>query len=235
MTVNLQTKDPIADLFSRLWVTPERQLDLRPYFTSGSPASDIESIPGTAYGIVLNRPLRKKGPEVDYFTGVTGSAVTPPLFLAEQTSATNPDNEMALLAAVAEEGDELAFIEVANAIDWNKRSQEEYIYAIRLALSAGAYLKAYKLSLQGVEQHPADSELQKFARILAPPKILQNPEPPDPTLRMNRDWLMTHWKEYHGRWVALKAGQLLSDAATFKELIEIIGDPKGKHILVTQV
>ena len=142
---------------------------------------------------------------------------------------------MIRLESAAENGAELAFIKAANAMDWSGRPPEDYVRAVRLALEAGAHLKARKLSVEGTRQYPDHPEIQKFAALLAPPKILLDHEPPDPSLRLNRDWVMNHLEEFNGRWVALKAGQLLGEAATFEELFAIVGDVKGKHIFLTRV
>jgi hypothetical protein len=221
--------------FDGLRDSPEPRRNRVTSSTGGSSAGVHPSSPGTVSWGNYSPPFRRMGLDPAFNTGVTGSAVTPSPYLLEQTSATNPDDEMALLTVASEKVDELAFIQAANTIDWSRRSTEDYLRAVRLALSAGAYVMASKLSAQGAAQYPGYSELQKFARLLAPPKILPNTEPPNPTLRLNRDWLMAHGIEYRGRWVALKAGQLLGQAPTLSELIEITGDPKGKHILLTQV
>lgn len=59
---------------------------------------------------------------------------------------------------------------------------------------------------RGVE-HP---EVAKWANILAPPQCLP-PSPPRSatSLRDNEAWLRTHAARYFGRWVALRAGELL--------------------------
>jgi len=137
------------------------------------------------------------------------------------------------LANIARSGDEKSFVKVASEIDWSQRSDDDFLSAIRMALQVGAHLKARKLALQGAEQYPEHSELLNFARILAPPKVTISNEPPDPTLRLNRDWLRDHSDEYHGRWVALKAGQLLAVGDSPKELNERLGDTK--KVLLTKV
>ena len=172
--------------------------------------------------------------------GTTGEAAIVQIPIALITdvvglSTDSIDPEMGRLESAAKNGDEPALIQAANAIDWSGRPAEDYLRAIRLALTAGAHLKARKLSAQGMQQYPQHAELQQFARILAAPKILPDHPPADPSIRLNRDWLMAHFEDFRGRWVALKAGQLLGQALTFEELIAVIGDPQGKHILITRV
>jgi hypothetical protein len=139
------------------------------------------------------------------------------------------------LEAAAHDGNEAEFIAMAKTIDWEKCNAEGYIKAVKLALSATAYLKARLLATDGAKRYNEDPELQKYALVLAPPKVLPNHTPADPNIRKNRDWLMEHGDEYPGQWVALQGGEFLGAAPTLKELIQKIGDPRGKNILVTQV
>lgn len=139
------------------------------------------------------------------------------------------------LEAAAHDGNETEFIAAAKTIDWEDCTAEEYIKAVKLALSAAAYLKARLLATDGAKRYNDDAELQKYAHVLAPPKVLPNHTLADPTIRKNRDWLMEHGDEYPGQWVALRGGEFLGAAPTLKELIQKIGDPRGKKILVTQV
>lgn len=139
------------------------------------------------------------------------------------------------LEAAAQSGDEMAFLSATKEIAWENCTADDYLKAVRLALSAGAHFKARLLATEGAQRYPDHTELQKIAYILAPPKILPNRTPADPMIRKNRDWLMEHGDEYHGQWVALRRGEFLGAALTLKELIQKIGDPRGKKILVTQV
>ena len=139
------------------------------------------------------------------------------------------------LEDAAQDGNETEFIAAAKTIDWENCTAEDYIKAVKLALSAAAYLKARLLATDGAKRYREDAELQKYAHVLAPPKVLPNHTAADPTIRKNRDWLMEHGDEYPGQWVALRRGEFLGAAPTLKELIQEIGDPRGKNILVTQV
>lgn len=139
------------------------------------------------------------------------------------------------MKAAAQDANETEFIAAAKTIDWENCMAEDYINAVRLALSATAYLKARLLATDGANRYPEDAELQKYARVLAPPKVLPNHTPADPAIRKDRDWLMEHGDEYRGQWVALRRGEFLGAAPALKDLIQEIGDPRGKNILVTQV
>lgn len=55
--------------------------------------------------------------------------------------------------------------------------------------------------------------------------------PKDPDM----EWLRQNSPRYAGYWVALKDGQLLAVARTFLGLVEVIGNPRGRGILVTRI
>lgn len=144
-------------------------------------------------------------------------------------------DELFLLEIVAEGLNEQAFVTVANSIDWQKRSADDIIHAIQLAFITGSFLMARKLAELGTEQYPDRKDLKNYHNILAPPKIQVGEIGSDPTINLNREWITKNWNEYKGRWVALRAGQLLGEADTIKELIDIVGNPKEKGIFITRV
>ena len=137
------------------------------------------------------------------------------------------DPEMAALDQAAGAGDEGAFLEAARSIQWETCPPEDFLRAIQFAFAAGAHLYARILATRGAQLYPQHQELQKYARILAPPKVIARNLPPDPTLRANRAWLKAHWGEYKGQWVALKNGDLLGTAPTLNELTNRIGQTEG--------
>ncbi|MCI0394981.1 MAG: hypothetical protein L0322_08570, partial [Chloroflexi bacterium] len=96
-------------------------------------------------------------------------------------------------------------------------------------------LVARNLALEGAERYPDHVELQKMARILAPPKVTVSKRPPDPGIKGNMAWLNTHWDEYKGQWVALRGGQLLAMADSFEGIIDQVGPIKNTGILVTKL
>jgi len=128
------------------------------------------------------------------------------------------EDGLARLEVAAETGDEMAFVQAASEIDWCQRSAAEFARAVRLALAAGAHLLARNLAAQGAKLYTDHPELQKMARLLAPPRIVRTDLPPDPSIRANRDWLQTHANEYRGQWVALRGGQLLAVGSTARYL-----------------
>jgi len=153
----------------------------------------------------------------------------------QRTSTISQDYEMSLLETASSTGNEMAFVEVFNAIKWEHRSLEDYLKVVRLALSVGAHFQARKLAAEGGRRFTDNSEIQKYARILAPSKIVDAHIQPDRNASADMRWLKEYGKEYRGQWVALDHGKLLGAAPTLKELSQKIGNPIGKNILVTPV
>lgn len=123
------------------------------------------------------------------------------------------------LAQAAQTHNAQAFVMAYQAIDWTTRSPAEFARAIQWALTAGAHLTARSLATAGAAQYPDDAELQKAARILAPPKLLRR-LPAEPEKRANHEWLRVNRTAYRGKWVALRNGHLLATANAFRELTE---------------
>jgi len=145
----------------------------------------------------------------------------------------NTDQEMIQLEEAADRGDESAFIEVARNLNWEERSSTDFIRGIQFSFNAGANMYARRLAEQGARQFPDHNELRKYAKILAPPEVIQRNLPPDPTLRANRDWLKAHWGEYRGKWVALHNGDLIGAEPNLQDLKQSVGKREG--ILFTKV
>lgn len=137
--------------------------------------------------------------------------------------------------ALAAAQDERRFCEIADGIDWAVRSPDDFITAIQLGLTTGAYQKAAQLARIGSEQYPDQIEIQKYAQILAPAKVKPGDPTPQPEGAKDIQWLKEHQQEYSGQWVALLRGELLGAAPTLKELTRQVGSPKGTAMLVAQV
>lgn len=143
------------------------------------------------------------------------------------------DRYLQQMVAAAEVGNETQFIMAKQAIDWQQRPAADFRRAIRWALAAGAHMAARNLAQEGANLHPSDQELQKFAYLLAPPKVIARDLPPDPAIRANRDWLRIHRVQYRGQWVALRNGELLATAASLHALTQQFGITR--NILFTKV
>lgn len=125
------------------------------------------------------------------------------------------------------------FEQILSTMHWEARSSSDFLRAIHLALAMGAYEATQRISALGKECYPDNEQMQKLAHVFAPPKVTRRAASPDPTIRANRDWLMTHGDEYRGKWVGLRNGQLLDSDDSFDELIRRVGD--ARDILITTV
>lgn len=128
------------------------------------------------------------------------------------------DNEIEMLEAAAESGNEAYFVTAMKSIDWQGRPPEDFSHAARLALEAGAYGAARDISALGAKRFPNEASLQEYARILAPPKVIGRRASQAPGIRANRDWLKAHADEYRGKWIILCKGVLVSAADSFDDL-----------------
>lgn len=143
------------------------------------------------------------------------------------------EDEFTRLERAALSQDARTFENILESLNWEMRTPSDFLCAIHWALGIGAYAAAQRVSALGKDYHPDDPQIQKYAHILAPPKVTHRRVEFDPTIRANRDWLMAHGDEYRGKWVALSNGELLDSADSFDELIKRVGN--SENILITTV
>jgi hypothetical protein len=143
------------------------------------------------------------------------------------------ENDLELLETAAGSGDLSVFAKAEQAIDWMGHPPEDLIHAVDLAISIGAFVSARRLSEIGARQFPDHETVQRYARVLAPPKILRTDLPPDPGAAADMLWLKKHSSEYRNRWVALKDGELLDSAESFEQLIA--KHPARSGVLLTRI
>lgn len=117
--------------------------------------------------------------------------------------------------------------------DPQTRSADDVLQAISNALSTGKQDLARKLALDGANQYPGHDELQKYARVLAPPKVTQAGQLQTPSIRASRKWLRAYGQDYIGQWVAVRDGQLLYASTSFEELSAHIDE--AENTFITQV
>ena len=142
--------------------------------------------------------------------------------------------DMACLEVAAKAGNEAAFLRALKDVVWQDRSLTDFVRAIRLALEAGAHLAAHQISIEGMKHHPDSAEIQRYAHLLAPPKVTSVDAPPNPNQGANLNWLKVNADEYRGKWVAIKDGKLLASADAYQELVGKVGETKGTGILLTK-
>jgi hypothetical protein len=152
-----------------------------------------------------------------------------------QAGTPTQDIEIALLEQSAQQADDAAFLQIAGQIDWSARPSQDYVYAVRLALEAGAHGFARQLSQEGGRRFPDSTEIQQLANLLAPTQVVKTHLPANPDADANLLWLKNNRDDYFGQWVALRDGHLVSVAPTARDLRAQLEDPKDKTILITAV
>lgn len=113
------------------------------------------------------------------------------------------------------------------------RSAVGYVREIQSALANGAYLQARELSARGAERFPKHVLLARYARVLAPPRVIGTSPATKTDLRANKQWIEANGSVYSGKWVALRDGTLLGAADFLKELTNALGI--HRDILYTKV
>ena len=127
-------------------------------------------------------------------------------------------------------------IEAINLIDWQSQPLSWFDEAIRMALAVDATSLAQELAVLGHELYPGDNTLAKWATVLAPPKIMDRDLPPLPGVSDTMEWLEAHSKNYYRQWVALRAGELLGNASSRKELVNQLGDLAAQSdVMITRI
>ncbi len=112
---------------------------------------------------------------------------------------------------------------------------DDLVQAIRQALATGEAGRARQLALEGAPRYPAHMELQRYARVLAPPTTQAVPASPTSraSVKSNGAWLHAHRTAYAGRWVALHDGALVRAADSFEALMAGLDTTTG--LLLTRV
>ena len=104
--------------------------------------------------------------------------------------------------------------------------------AIDLAVANGYHTLAANLAIQGLALFPDDAELQKIAKILAPPKAIRTDIPPAKGLGQSMKWLKENRQHYQGEWVAVQNGVLLGHASSRAELSEMFDKADPSKIII---
>jgi len=203
--------------------------------TGGSVLAWPDANLGTGSWLPLLESLRHLAddPIGGYTIVVTGASTGYFATARESTSdQPAPDYEMLRLETAAQAGNEREFLATYRRMNWSRRSPEDIMQAVQWALAAGAHLAARNLSARGAALYPGHAELQKYARVLAPPRTVRR-TPADPSVKANHDWLVKHGAQYRGKWVAIQNGDLLAVADSFLALKSKTGD--ARNALFTKV
>jgi hypothetical protein len=124
---------------------------------------------------------------------------------------------------------EAAFLEELEDIDRSGFRERDYEAIVNHALQAGAFVAAERLVAEGYHCYPEGQRLRHLFEVLRPPVVRSTEAPAEDreAVRAANDWLFEHGADYVGKWVALRAGQLVASAATHEELLDAVDDPAG--------
>jgi hypothetical protein len=113
-------------------------------------------------------------------------------------------------------------------------SPEDFINGIKSDFERGGLHIARQLAFRAAELYPENEKIQYYAYVLAPPKATVVPSNPErrKMVAANGDWLKENRIKYLNRWVAVRNGELLADAASLDELVAQIDDTKDTLITV---
>ena len=178
----------------------------------------------------INKPIKLT--PVEYTTG-SATAISP--FKMTMTSANTSWRDMAILEYMVQSEDTKGFMQIVKQIDWQSCREEDLIKGIRLSLRIGIHSKATELSKIAFSRFPENPEILKFADALLPGRGKVIKHAADPAATANMNWLKTDGKNFHGKWIALKAGVLLASADTYKELKTKLSNPMDKSLLISKV
>jgi len=106
------------------------------------------------------------------------------------------------------------------------KTPEEYIQAMRTALSTGDFSLAQQLSIEAAKHYPDHEDIKKSADILAPATVISVKRPIDRGWQKSREWVTQQRRDrnYLNQWVAVKDGELLATGSSMDDLVEQVGD-----------
>jgi hypothetical protein len=147
----------------------------------------------------------------------------------------NGDSILARLETAAEAGDGISFLNLLEELDYETLSSDDFIRVMKAALRVGAYPAARALSVEASNRYPTDAEIQKYAYVLAPPRVISS-TPADPivaeAIKNDWNWLRANGAAYRGKWVALRNGEFLGAADSLKDLTKDLDDRKNVFLTI---
>lgn len=155
-----------------------------------------------------------------------------------RTDEVGIDSELALLQRAVVREDTRGFAEAVGRLDWTTREAEDFAYVAELAILAGAEQVARRLAEEGALRFPGDRRLGRFAEVLAPPVVVARRPVSSSTAAerlANTEWLRKNSASYAGRWVALRAGALVAEGKTARDVAALLGELKRQQVLITQI
>ena len=116
------------------------------------------------------------------------------------------------------------FVTAVERVDWKIAPPALFHQAIGQLLELEIIPLARQLADQGHAQYPDDDRLERLARVLAPPRIVDHRVTPRPSLEETMNWVREHSAKYSGHWVAVNSGQLVGHATTRQTLVDAVGE-----------
>lgn len=148
------------------------------------------------------------------------------------------DSELAILQRAVVREDTRGFAAAVGQMDWTTREAEDFAYVAELALLAGADQVAQRLVEEGALRFPGDRCLGRLAAVLAPPVVVVR-RPVSPSIAAERlanaEWLRRNSASHAGNWVALKAGALVAEGKTARDVVARLGEVLRQQVLITQI
>jgi hypothetical protein len=180
--------------------------------------------------VCLSEPIKLFAVE-----NTTGSAITISPFVMTMTSTNTSRRDMLILEYMVKSDDMKGFMQIIKQIDWQSCRERDLIKGIQLSLRIGMHSKASELSKIALSRFPDNPEIIKFADAFLPGRGKVTKHTADPAATADMNWLKTDGNNFHGKWVALKAGVLLASADTYKELKTKLSNPIEKTLLISKV
>ena len=114
------------------------------------------------------------------------------------------------------------------------KTPEDFIREMDVALDRGDFYTAQRISIEAGQHYPDRAEVARYVYILAPAKVTTSPSDPEKRKRRqaDREWKMQNRDKYRHRWIALRNGELVVDAASVDELFDKLNGLKGLYITV---
>ncbi|MBO3459785.1 hypothetical protein G7B40_011125 [Aetokthonos hydrillicola Thurmond2011] len=116
------------------------------------------------------------------------------------------------------------------------KTPEDYINAMRTALSTGNLSSAQQLSIEAVKHYPDNEDIKTTAHILAPTTVTvkRRNDIDHQSLKKSRAWVSQQRRDRHylNQWVGVKDGELLATGNSIDDLIDQIGDTSGVLLTV---
>lgn len=89
------------------------------------------------------------------------------------------------------------------------QTPEEISKELAVLAGQGRVTEARRLVAEATARFPDSEDLQRWAVVLAPPKVTLGERATGSGPEGIREWLAEHTEEYAGHWVALRKGQLV--------------------------